>query len=210
MRICAGRLRGAPGSAPSGWRPALWQRRPGRAPRRFSLLAGLVLFVAGLDVVEPLAQEFDHPTRRDLLPVSPASLVIRHLISSIGPMALVALCGVVATLALGAGGNEVGAGVIMVLPTALLIACCAALSATNDPYAHLFEPEMALTQTFAPVLLAVVGVGAPVLVARESSRHGHSPIGGAMFAEIVVLILCCVVVGVLAQRARKSAPEIRE
>ena len=37
----------------------------GRARRRSSLLAGLALFVAGLDTVEALAQEVDHPSRRD-------------------------------------------------------------------------------------------------------------------------------------------------
>ena len=36
------------------------------------VLAGLALFVAGLDTVEPLAQEVDHPSRRDASPLEPA------------------------------------------------------------------------------------------------------------------------------------------
>ena len=36
------------------------------------VLAGLALFVAGLDTVEPLAQEVDHPSRRDASPLDAA------------------------------------------------------------------------------------------------------------------------------------------
>ena len=39
------------------------------------VLPGLLLMVAALDLVEPLAQETDHPTRRELLPLAAANLI---------------------------------------------------------------------------------------------------------------------------------------
>jgi hypothetical protein len=57
--------------------------------------------------------------------------------------------------------------------------------------------------------VAILGAAAPVLTAREVSRQGHSPVGGASVAEIFVLIVCSVIAAVLGQRARRSAPEIQ-
>jgi hypothetical protein len=171
-------------------------------------VAGLVLFVAGLDAVEPLAQEFDHPTRRDLLPLSPATLAGRHLASSVGMTTLVSLVAVLVTIPLGAPGVAAEIGVVMIVPTAILIACCAALSASNDPYAHLFAPELALAQSLAPAVLAIVGVGLPLLLAREAVRHGHSPIGATVITEIVVLLACAVSVVILNGRARGKEEEM--
>ena len=42
-------------------------------------LPGPLLLVAALDLIEPLAQESDHPTRRLLLPFTAADLIRRHL-----------------------------------------------------------------------------------------------------------------------------------
>ena len=43
------------------------------------ILAGLALFLAGLDAVEPLAQEIDHPTRRDSVPIERGDVELRHV-----------------------------------------------------------------------------------------------------------------------------------
>ena len=43
------------------------------------VLAGLALWIAALDAIEPLAQETDHPTRRDSYPCAPGELMVRHL-----------------------------------------------------------------------------------------------------------------------------------
>jgi hypothetical protein len=54
-------------------------------------LAGVLLLLPAFDVVEPLAQEVDHPLRRDLLPVKPESLIQRHLLAPAIAMGLVVL-----------------------------------------------------------------------------------------------------------------------
>src|SRR6202012_4125406 len=50
-------------------------------------LPGPLLFVAALDLIEPLAQEMDHPSRRLLLPLTSAVLVRRHLVAPTAAMA---------------------------------------------------------------------------------------------------------------------------
>ena len=62
------------------------------------VLAGLALFVAGLDTVEPLAQEVDHPSRRDASPLEPAAIHLRHIpVGVLGQL-------VVAAVAIGVAG----------------------------------------------------------------------------------------------------------
>ncbi len=51
-------------------------------------LPGPLLFVAALDLIEPLAQESDHPTRRLLLPFTASELIRRHLWAPVTAMAL--------------------------------------------------------------------------------------------------------------------------
>ena len=41
--------------------------------------AGLALWVAALDAIEPLAQETDHPGLRDGYPLAEGELMVRHL-----------------------------------------------------------------------------------------------------------------------------------
>jgi hypothetical protein len=175
----------------------------GTAP--LAALAGLVLLVAALDLVEPLAQEADHPTRRDLLPVRQDSLVRRHLVAPATAMGIVTLAGVVATIALGPSGTAIGIAAVMLVPTAIVILCCAALSATNDPYAYLLSPGMGYAQSALPILAAVGAVAAPLLVAREVARRGGSAVAAAAAVEAVALAGAVAMIWWLGQRMVKRA-----
>ena len=84
-------------------------------------------------------------------------------------------CATLAALALGRSATAVGVGAVMFVPTAFVLVCCAALSATNDPYAYLLTPQLGYLQSAA----ADRGRGrrrgpAPVLAAREAAAHGGS------------------------------------
>jgi hypothetical protein len=153
------------------------------------VLPGLLLMVAALDLVEPLAQEADHPTRRELLPVAAAALIQRHLAPSFAAMAVVLLLGTLSALAFGPSVSAVGIGVAMLFPTALVLVCSAALSATNDPYAYILTPQLGYAQSVAPVAIAVVAVGAPLLVAREAARHGGSAVSATVSIEFALLLI---------------------
>jgi hypothetical protein len=152
-------------------------------------LPGVILLVAALDLVEPLAQEVDHPLRRDLLPLEPESLVRRHLIAPVIAMALVVFAGAIAATALGASGTALGVGVVMIVPTAFVLLCCAAISTTNDPYAYVLTPGIGYAQTVLPIGVALISVAAPVLVAREVARRGGSPEATVAGVEVILLVV---------------------
>ncbi len=154
------------------------------------VLPGLLLMVAALDLVEPLAQETDHPTRRELLPLPAAGLIQRHLVPSFAAMAACAGVGDAG----GAGtrrpsASTAGVGIAMLFPTALVLVCCAALSATNDPYAYVLNPSLGYVQSAAPIVIAVVAAGGPVLAAREAARHGGSATSAAVSLEFGLLLI---------------------
>jgi hypothetical protein len=58
------------------------------------IVAGVALFIAALDALEPLAQEWDHPTRRDSFPLMPSRLAYPSLIVPSVVLALITGLGV--------------------------------------------------------------------------------------------------------------------
>jgi hypothetical protein len=152
-------------------------------------LAGIVLLLPAFDVVEPLAQEVDHPLRRNLLPVKPESLILHHLIAPAVAMGFVLLAGVVAATALGGSGMALGVGAVMIVPTAFVLLCCAAISATNDPYKYVLAPNLGYAQTAVPIVVALVSVAVPVVVAREVARRGGSPETAVAGVEVAILMV---------------------
>jgi hypothetical protein len=153
------------------------------------VVPGALLMVAALDLVEPLAQETDHPTRRELLPVAAATLIQRHLVPSFAAMASVLLIAILAALAFGASATAAGVGAVVLFPTALVLVCCAAFSATNDPYAYILTPQLGYAQSAAPLVIAVLAAGVPVLAAREGARHGGSAVSAAASAEVAMVLV---------------------
>lgn len=170
------------------------------------VVASLALMVAAFDAVEPVGQEVDHPTRLSLLPVAARDVIRRHLVASVVVMSAVLLIAAVAATAAGAPAQLVGVLIVIALPAAILSLCCAALSVTNDPYAYALAPQIGYVQSGLPVALVIIGVDAPVFLAREAARHGSSPVGAAIGAEFVVLLICWGVVAWLGHRLAKSSP----
>jgi len=152
-------------------------------------LAGVVMLLPAFDVVEPLAQEVDHPLRRDLLPIKPESLILHHLIAPALVMVFVLLAGVVAATVLAGSGTALGVGAVMIIPTAFVLLCCAAISTTNDPYKYVLTPNLGYAQTALPIVVALVSVAVPVLVAREVASHGGSPEVAVAGIEVAVLMV---------------------
>jgi hypothetical protein len=176
---------------------AVWQ---GTTP--LLALAGPLLFIAALDLVEPLAQELDHPTRRDLLPIPAPSLITRHLVAPSLAMFGVGACGVLVTAALGASGSEIAAAVLVAVPAAVLLAGAAALSATNDPYRYVLVPSLGYLQSAAPLAIAVVAVGGPLFAARVAVDHGHSPLAAVIPVAALFSLLAIGLVAFVGSRAQ--------
>jgi hypothetical protein len=170
------------------------------------LVASFAMMVAAFDAVEPIGQEVDHPMRLGLLPVAAGEVIRRHLVAPVVLMAGVWLIAVVTAIAVGAPVGLVGVVVVMVLPTALLSLCCAALSVTNDPFKYVLTPEIGYFQTGFPVGLVIIGVGGPVLVARAAARHGGAAVGATVGCEFVVLLICLGVIAGLGHRISSRIP----
>jgi hypothetical protein len=64
------------------------------------VVAGVALFIAALDALEPLAQEWDHPTRRDSFPVPPGWLAAVSLRVPALVLVVVTAVGVAVAIAL--------------------------------------------------------------------------------------------------------------
>jgi hypothetical protein len=170
------------------------------------LVAAFALMVAAFDAVEPIGQEVDHPMRLGLLPVAPRDVIRRHLVAPVVLLAGVPLIAVAVVIGVGGSGGLVGVAVVMVLPTALLSLCCAALSVTNDPFKYVLTPAIGYLQTGFPVVLVIVGVGGPLLLARAAARHGSAAAGAAIGCEVAVLLSCAGVIAYLGHRISETAP----
>jgi hypothetical protein len=168
------------------------------------LVPGVLLFVAALDFVEPLAQESDHPTRRQLLPVEPSSLISRHLAAPAVAIGMVILLGAAtAAVAGGSASTALGVGAVIAVPVAVAVACCAAFSASADPYAFVLSPQLGYAVSAAPVAGAALLVGIPVLIARGAQSHGAAVVPAAAEGAVLVALIAAVLVPFLGSRFSK-------
>jgi hypothetical protein len=153
------------------------------------VLPGALLFVAALDLIEPLAQESDHPTRFELLPGDAAKLFRRHLAAPAVALAAVVMVAALVAALVAEESLPLELGAVLAAPVALVLATCAAFSATNDPFRFVgLTPGISYGVAIAPLAVAAIAVGVPLLAARAQWLHGHSPFAAAV--PIDLLWLC--------------------
>ena len=168
------------------------------------VVAGLALYVAGLDAAEPLAQEVDHPDRRDSYDVVAGVLQLRQLGPPAVLMLLVGAVGVAAAAAATGGVTTTWqVGAVMAVPATLCGLAAAATSVVKGAPPPLSSqaslvPEAAGARAMArllfPLLMAVIGV-LPVIAARDAAMHHHPILPALVSLEQLVLL---VVIGFLA------------
>jgi len=168
------------------------------------LLAGLALFVAGLDTVEALAQEVDHPSRRDCSPIEVGAIHLRHVPIGVLGQALVAAVAMLVAAGPG-GGGQVPADIAVIAgaPLALGAVAGALVSVLSGPASTsggwaLAPPEaqgMRLAfRTAWPPSLAALGT-VPVLTARWAMASGDPGAPAAVSAAMGIGLLFAVVCG---------------
>lgn len=168
------------------------------------LVPGLLLFVAALDFVEPLAQEADHPTRRRLLPAEASWLISRHLVApAVAIGVVVGIAALTAALAGGSVATALSVGALVVVPVAVALACCAAFSASSDPYAYLLTPQIGYAVSAAPVVGAALLVGIPLLIAHGAQSQGAAVAPAAAEGAIMVALVAAGLVPLLGARFAK-------
>jgi hypothetical protein len=171
-------------------------------------LPGPLLFIAALDLIEPLAQESDHPTRRLLLPKASAELLRTHLTAPAVAMIVVLLLAAVAAAAIGANpGLALGVGAVVCIPLAVVMVCAAAVSATNDPYEFALSPQMAQTVSLAPIVVALIAGFLPLFVAWKVEGGNGARISGALGIDFVLIVFVLVGLAALTLRFRKREAE---
>lgn len=179
----------------------------GTSPLAF--VAGLALFVAALDAVEPLAQELDHPARLHSLPVDAGWVLVRHLAVPVAVVALAAAVGTGAALALRPDRLLAGVLAVSALPAAGAAVAGAAVSVvsepTLDPAAEaLLPPEAAgprlVLRMAWPPAIAVFGQY-PLFAASRVAVDGLDPVAEAMTAAVPVVVLAGLVAAWVRYRA---------
>ncbi len=174
------------------------------------IVAGIALFIAALDAIEPLAQEIDHPDRAQGVPIERGELYLRHLAVPVAVMAIAGLIGLAAAAVLDPAPGLLLVGAITIVPVAFAGAAAAAFAVVlGAPKVAsgltLSFPEGAtigliLRQAFPPFLVALAV--APVIAAREAVHQHGDPIAIAALATVPAIVI---VGGILAfLRTRKS------
>jgi hypothetical protein len=167
----------------------------------------VLLFVLGLESMEPLSQEIDQPDRTDSFPVERGLLLFRHLgapTAVLVPFAVVGAAAAVVTDAVVTDGSRVGASIaiaaILALPTILAGAAGAAVSIVRDapdPLAStnqqtFMPPEMAgfttVLRTLVPLIVVVAG-STSILFVRQAVEHGNGAVPAALRAAVGVVML---------------------
>jgi hypothetical protein len=155
-------------------------------------ICAALCFLIGLEVTEPLAQEVDHPTRTDALPVERGDLFLRHL--AVPAMALVPVAAVTAgASAMLLDGVLIGAMALLALPTLLAGACGGVVSTVRDAHDPMstakeafMPPEVAgvvtTTRLLLPLVISGLGAAPALLIRSATTASGASPIAAAVRA----------------------------
>ena len=161
------------------------------------VVAGMALFIAGLDSVEPLAQEVDHPSRRDSTPLEPAEIHLRHVPVAVLTQLAVAAIALAVAMVPGRAQVPLGAGAVAFLPLALgglggaLVSVLSSAPSVGGNWS-LAPPEAQglrlAFRTVWPPAIAMLGV-TPVIFAQRAQEKGLAPIeGGARIVPLVILV----------------------
>lgn len=174
------------------------------------LVSGLLLFLLGMETMEPLSQEIDQPDRLAALPHDRGSILVRHTIVPVIVLIPFALIGLATVVALERSAGALAVGAVMALPTVWLGAAGAAVSIVKDApdltsaavEQTMLPPEMSglttIVRGLIPLVVSVIGAVGVVLV-RSAHEQGNSEIGAAVRIGVFQLLLSAFV-GVWVRR----------
>jgi len=163
------------------------------------VVAALALFLAGLEALEPLAQDIDHPDLPAATPTIPGELRFAHAPVPFVVMLVVALIGWATTMVMAAAGVfsvhlALTVGAALVVPAALLGLVGAIVSVVMEPPsgggdflpAEIAGVKTVLRAIWSPALV-VIGL-TPIFVARSAWRRHMAPGPAALTGAILPLM----------------------
>jgi len=163
------------------------------------LVAGGLLFLLGMETLEPLSQEIDQPDRLASLPHVRGEVLVRHTIAPIVALIPFAAIGV-ATVAIMRSPGDAIVAAVLALPMAWLGAAGAAVSIVKDApdisslavEQTMMPPEMSglttVIRTTIPLLVAFIG-SVSILIVRAAHKAGQSELGAAVRIAVAQLII---------------------
>jgi hypothetical protein len=175
------------------------------------IVAGAALFVAALDALEPLAQEWDHPTRRDSFPLRPGRIVAASLL--VPTLVLAAATAVGVAVAIPVLGLPVAPMLWAILPaTAAAVAGgCASLILEPVSAAELMS-RYPVPEAAGPVLVLRLGFAPGVaisgwlalLAGRAAIGERISPAAAVFQSGISVVLVSVLLVRGLCKHFEKK------
>lgn len=166
--------------------------------------SGVVMFILGLEIAEPLAQEIDHGDRTDAYPHQRGPLYLRLLAPSASM--LLPTSGIVVLTMWLTDDSSLAVAAIAALPAALgglAGACINIVSGAPDQInsnaqQNMMPPEVAGTASLIkglwPIVISTLG-SLPMLMAREASDNGQGAPAAATRVAIAVVLLAALVGG---------------
>ena len=174
--------------------------------------AGLALYVAGLDVAEPLAQSVDHATLLDGYPLARGAVLAGLFPGSAVAMLLAGVLGVATAVGMAGGGaRALAVAAVIWVPASLCGLAGAIISTVQGPPPLFSDTDLMLPpeaigakvvlRTLWPPLVSTVGV-LPVLAVRASPTD---PVAAAVANAVPVLVLVALVLVWVRHRERLHA-----
>jgi hypothetical protein len=175
------------------------------------VVSGLALWAAALDVIEPLAQELDHPDRWAGYPINPGDLIGRHLAAPLLGLVLVTCVPVGVLAALGDAGTVLATAAGVIVTACLAAVLGAASSVATAPFDPTFMatqmPEAIGTTVIMrvawPPAVAIIAC-LPVLAARGAEQKGI----GEFPAATQYLFPICLMLGAVSIWLARRKPEV--
>ncbi len=175
------------------------------------VIAGLALFVMGLDAVEPLSQEVDQPDRTDALPFERGVLMTKHLIAPAVSMLPFLFIGVAFAWALEPQSSTIGYAFLLGIPALLGGVAGASINSVKgapDPVGGAniglaLPPEMSgmgsvIRMVWPPAVTTLTCL--PVLLLRYNNQNNLPALGDALRSVIGVFFILGLVAGWVRQR----------
>ncbi|MGV3758198.1 MAG: hypothetical protein ACO1PW_01480, partial [Actinomycetota bacterium] len=178
------------------------------------VVAGLASYLAGLEAVEPLAQELDHPTVLELSPIERGRVLSAHLVVPALTMTILGGLTAVGVALLGAGPTARSLAVVTIVPAALAGVAGAAITTVSGAFAGSSEAAMVVPPEAAGMGLlyraafppAVAAAGfLPVLHALHARDTGLDPVEAARAGVGPAVVLAGLVFGYVRIRPRLAA-----
>ncbi len=181
-----------------------------RANDAFLIVAGLAMFLAGVDAAEGLAQEHDHPDRAELIPIPWGQLVLDHIVAPACALALVAVIGLTVFSVVIGSVDALVVSLIAIVPIAIAAAVGAATSVVagapsptlylDFPFPEFGMIWLIMRQLIPPAIALTAMV--PVAVAHDALVHHSSVSGAAISATLLPISVIVVTSRWLSSRKR--------